>query len=55
MTACATAAERHPPAKETTTMHPVATTQNPTLSAEEIGKRFLKLIEGLESRQDLKS
>jgi len=26
---------------------------NPTLTAEEIGKRFLKLIEGLESRSDL--
>ncbi|MCC4620953.1 hypothetical protein LL965_12940 [Xanthomonas cassavae CFBP 4642] len=46
-------AERHPSAKATTTMHPVARTQNPTLSAEEIGKRFLKLIEGLESRNDL--
>lgn len=29
------------------------TTDNPTLSAEEIGKRFLRLIEGLESRSDL--
>lgn len=27
--------------------------ENPTLTAEEIGKRFLKLIEGLESRSDL--
>ncbi|WAT16324.1 hypothetical protein [Xanthomonas fragariae] len=53
LSACATAAERHPPAKETTTMHPVAPTQNPKLSAEEIGKRFLKLIEGLSSREDL--
>lgn len=26
---------------------------NPVLSAEEIGKRFLKLLEGLESREDL--
>ena len=26
-----------------------STTDNPTLTAEEIGKRFLKLIEGLES------
>ncbi|QJD70004.1 hypothetical protein HG421_07240 [Xanthomonas campestris pv. badrii] len=53
MTACATASESPQSAKETTTMHPVATTQNPTLSAEEIGKRFLKLIEGLGSRDDL--
>ena len=30
-----------------------STTDNPTLTAEEIGKRFLKLIEGLESRQSL--
>ncbi|WP_372390573.1 hypothetical protein ACCQ05_12395 [Xanthomonas sp. NCPPB 3582] len=53
LSACASAAERRPPAKETTTMQPVATTENPTLSAGEIGKRFLKLIEGLESRNDL--
>ena len=32
---------------------PVAPTDNPTLTAEEVGKRFLKLIEGLESRSDL--
>lgn len=31
--------------------HPA--TDNPTLTAEEIGRRFLALIEGLESRQDL--
>ncbi|KRG71209.1 hypothetical protein ABB29_04440 [Pseudoxanthomonas dokdonensis] len=30
-----------------------ATSANPQLSAEEVGKRFLKLIEGLESRDDL--
>ncbi len=30
-----------------------ADTQNPKLSAEEIGQRFLKLIEGLGSRDDL--
>ena len=30
-----------------------ADTQNPQLSAEEIGKRFLELIEGLRSRDDL--
>lgn len=30
-----------------------STTSNPNLTAEEIGKRFLKLIEGLESRSDL--
>ncbi|MCC4604418.1 hypothetical protein [Xanthomonas campestris] len=53
MTACATASESPQSAKETTTMHPVASAQNPTLSAEEIGKRFLKLIEGLNSRSDL--
>lgn len=34
-----------------TSITPVA--DNPTLTAEEIGKRFLKLIEGLESRSDL--
>ena len=32
---------------------PAAQTDNPTLTAEEIGRRFLKLIEGLESRSDL--
>ena len=32
---------------------PVTPTDNPTLTAEEIGKRFLKLIEGLKSRSDL--
>ncbi|WP_372390575.1 hypothetical protein ACCQ05_12400 [Xanthomonas sp. NCPPB 3582] len=53
MTACATASESPQSAKETTTMHPVASTQNPTLGADEIGKRFLKLIEGLGSRDDL--
>lgn len=26
---------------------------NPTLGADEIGKRFLKLLKGLESRKDL--
>lgn len=30
-----------------------STTDNPTLSAEEIGKRFLRLLEGLKSRDDL--
>ena len=30
-----------------------STTDNPKLSAEEIGKRFLKLFEGLESRDEL--
>jgi len=34
---------------------PVAPTDNPTLTAEEIGRRFLKLIEGAESRSDLTS
>ena len=32
---------------------PAAPTDNPTLTAEEIGKRFLTLIEGAESRSDL--
>ena len=44
------------PAKEAAAMtapESTSTTDNPTLSAEEIGKRFLKLIEGLESREDL--
>lgn len=36
-----------------TTPEPAATADNPKFSAEEIGKRFLKLIEGLESRSDL--
>lgn len=30
-----------------------STTSNPNLTAEEIGKRFLKLVEGLKSREDL--
>src|SRR3546814_6919290 len=32
---------------------PATPTDNPTLTAEEIGRRFLKLIEGLEARSDL--
>ena len=32
---------------------PAAQTDNPTLTAEEIGRRFLKLIESVESRSDL--
>ncbi|MFC3716277.1 hypothetical protein ACFONC_08940 [Luteimonas soli] len=32
---------------------PATPTDHPTLTAEEIGRRFLKLIEGLESRSDL--
>lgn len=42
------------PAQEAAAMTaPVAPTDNPTLTAEEVGTRFLKLIEGLESRSDL--
>jgi hypothetical protein len=42
------------PAQEPAAMTAPATpTDNPTLTAEEIGRRFLKLIEGLESRSDL--
>ena len=42
------------PAQEAAAMTaPVAPSDNPTLTAEEVGKRFLKLIEGLESRSDL--
>ena len=36
-----------------TTPEPAPADGNPMLGAEEIGKRFLKLIEGLESREDL--
>ncbi len=36
-----------------TTSQFAPTTSNPTLTAEEIGKRFLSLIEGLKSREDL--
>lgn len=36
-----------------TAPEPTSTPDNPELTAEEIGKRFLKLIEGLESRSDL--
>lgn len=36
-----------------TTPESAATADNPKLSAEEIGKRFLKLIEGLKSRSDI--
>lgn len=36
-----------------TTPESTVTTDNPKLSAEEIGKRFLTLIEGLKSREDL--
>src|SRR3546814_19353574 len=32
---------------------PATPTDSPTLTAEEIGRRFLKLIEGLEARSDL--
>lgn len=35
------------------TAQSASTTSNPNLTAEEIGKRFLKLIEGLKSREDL--
>jgi hypothetical protein len=44
------------PAKEATAMTTAETTTiagNPALSAEEVGKRFLKLIEGLKSKSDL--
>jgi hypothetical protein len=49
----------NPPASPIPAQEPAAMTapatpaDNPTLTAEEIGKRFLKLIEGLESRNDL--
>lgn len=36
-----------------TTPETTARADNPKLSAEEIGKRFLKLIEGLQSRNDI--
>ena len=36
-----------------TTPEPAPADGNPMLGAEEIGKRFLKLLEGLESREDL--
>ena len=36
-----------------TTPESASTADNPRLSAQEIGKRFLKLLEGLTSREDL--
>lgn len=53
---CATSSETLEPAKEVAAMTASDTssaTESPSLSADEIGKRFLKLIEGLESREDL--
>ena len=53
---CATSPQILPPAKEFAAMTAPDTspaTDSPALSAEEIGRRFLKLIEGLESREDL--
>src|SRR3546814_3040185 len=42
------------PAQEPAAMTtPSTPTDNPTLTAEEIGRRFLKLIKGVESRSDL--
>src|SRR3546814_20650056 len=42
------------PAQESAAMTvPDTPTDNPTLTAEEIGRRFLKLIEGLEARSAL--
>jgi hypothetical protein len=57
-TGCAhsTSAPDSIPAKEAAAMtapESTSTTDNPTLSAEEIGKMFLKLIESLGSREDL--
>src|SRR3546814_7115862 len=52
-------AHSNPPASPTPAQEPAAMTvpatptDNPTLTAEEIGRRFLKLIEGLEARSDL--
>ena len=53
---CATSSETLEPAKEVAAMTMSDTSsaaESPSLSADEIGRRFLKLIEGLESRQDL--
>lgn len=53
---CATSSETSVPAKEVTAMTTSdisPANESPSLSADEIGKRFLKLIEGLESRSDL--
>ncbi|NCT69563.1 MAG: hypothetical protein GXC75_01335 [Xanthomonadaceae bacterium] len=53
---CATSPETLPPAREAVVMaapDSSSVTDSRALSAEEIGRRFLKLIEGLESREDL--
>ena len=53
---CVTSPETLPPARKTTAMatpESTSITSNANLTAEEIGKRFLKLIEQLESRNDL--
>jgi hypothetical protein len=54
--ACAATSQASPSAKEAATMttpEPTPAVENPTLSAEEIGKRFLKLVEGLKTPEDL--
>lgn len=56
LSACATTSKPIPPTKEVSAMatsQSASATSNPNLTAEEIGKRFLKLIEGLKSREDL--
>lgn len=56
VSACAIAPRTSPPAKEaaaTTAPESSPTADDPKLSAEEIGERFLTLIEGLKSREDL--
>lgn len=53
---CATSAQTLPPAKKVAAMTAPDTspaTDSSALSAEEIGRRFLRLIEGLNSRDDL--
>jgi len=53
---CAISPETLPPAREAIVMTASdnsAATNGPPLSAEEIGRRFLRLIEGLNSRDDL--
>jgi hypothetical protein len=56
MSACASATPSSVPAKEAaavTTPESNPSNDSPTLTAEEIGKRFLQLLEGLESREHL--
>jgi hypothetical protein len=56
LSACTTTPPISPPAKEAaamTTPESTATADNPKLSAEEVGKRFLKLIGELRSKSDL--